>query len=169
MDICGWRLLRAGHSTPTQHQVQFSLTFQVLWWWWNLQSTSSHPCPPPVGNRSDKILHWAMTLLPLLQAVFSFSSCASRHSFTPCWCVPVALGISPAQQPRQWLLGNKLTVSSCSADSHSWKQAVTVPLSLCSLSLSCSPSSAIICLIRRARQFRICTRSCPCYSPAEAN
>lgn len=77
MDICRWRLLRAGHSTPTQRKVQFSLTFQVLWWWWNLQSTSSHPCPPPVGSRSDKILHWAMTLLhfyklfsvfPLVQA-----------------------------------------------------------------------------------------------------
>lgn len=170
MDICGWRLLRAGHSTLTQHKVHFSLTFQVLWWWLNLPSTGSHPCPPPANNRSDKILYWATSPLPFLQTVFSFPSPASRHSFAPCW---VSLWPSASLQlsgPGSDCWGTNSLPPQCpSADTHSWKQAVTVSLSLCSLSLSCSPPSAVICLIGKTRQFRICTHSCPCYSPAEAN
>lgn len=169
MDISGWRLLKAGHSRLTQHKVHFSLTFQVLWCWLNLPSTSSHPCPPPANNRSDKILYWATSPLPFLQTVFSSPSPASRHSFTPCWFVPLASLQLSGPGRDCWGTHSPPQCPSCSADTHSWKQAVTVSLCLCSLPVSCFPSSAVICLIGKARQFRICTRSCPFYSPAEAN
>lgn len=69
-----------------QGSVQFDIPASLVMM--NLPSTGSHPCPPPVNNRSDKIQHWATTPLPFSQSVFSFSSSASRHSFHPVGVCP---------------------------------------------------------------------------------
>lgn len=174
MDVCGWRLLRAGPSTLTQHKVQLSLMFQVLWWQQNLQPTGSILALHLMITRVTKA--FGTEQQPLCHS-YKLFSCISPLlqvgiSFTPHRCVPMVprayLQISTRGSDCWWtnslpstisllLITRSLLETGC--------DSVTSPV----LSLRSSSSSAMICLIRQARQFRRCTHSCPCYTPAEAN
>lgn len=153
MDICGWRLLRAGHSTRFS-SVWHSTSFGDDW--------NCHP------RAAILVLHLSITgvtkfcteqwpLCHFYKLFSDFPPLQAGTAFTLLVCArgPWHLSSSVAKA----VTAGEQTQSP--AQCPSWKQAVTV-----SLSLSCSPSSA---MMWKARQFRICTHSCPCYSPAEAN
>ena len=90
MDMCGWRLLRAGPSTLTQHKVQFSLTFQVPWWRQNLQPTGSILTFHLTVTRVTKALDTEQQPLCHFYKLFSCISPFPQAgtSFTPRRCVP---------------------------------------------------------------------------------
>lgn len=110
--------------------------------------------------------HWHSTRLPSFWHSRSFGDDKIYN--------PQAASLPSMWQRQKWqkplVLSNKhwapsfpSAISLPLTDTHSWKWAGTVlfPPSFSSL--------AMVNLIRKARQFRLCTHSHPCYTPAEAN